>query len=67
MRRLLLIPAVLLVLVGLVFTLQGTNVIKGSALMSGQSQWAVIGLILIIVGLIAAWFGLAPRRNQSGA
>lgn len=65
MRRLLLIPAVLLVLVGLVFTLQGTNVIKGSSLMSGHAQWSVIGLVLIIIGLVVGWFGLGRRRASA--
>ncbi len=65
MRRLLLIPAVLLILIGLIFTLQGVNVLKGSSLMSGHSQWAAIGIVLILVGLILGWFGLGRRRART--
>lgn len=66
MRRLLLVPAVILILVGLVFTLQGFGVLPGS-FMTGERQWAEIGLVLIVVGLVLAWFGLAPRRGRRGA
>ncbi|MBO0703214.1 MAG: hypothetical protein J2P38_09800 [Candidatus Dormibacteraeota bacterium] len=65
MRRLLLIPAVLLILIGLVFTLQGVNVLKGSSLMSGRPQWAAIGIVLILVGLVVGWFGLGRRRTRT--
>ncbi|HZX98135.1 MAG TPA: hypothetical protein VFE92_01370 [Dermatophilaceae bacterium] len=41
---------VLLVLVGLIWTLQGLNVITNSAVMSGKPLWAVIGPIVAIVG-----------------
>lgn len=64
MRRLLLIPAVLLILVGLAFTLQGVNVLKGSSLMSGHPQWAAIGIVLILIGLVFGWFGLGRRRPR---
>jgi hypothetical protein len=41
---------VLLVLVGLIWTLQGLNVITNSAVMSGKPLWAVIGPIVAIFG-----------------
>ena len=41
---------VLLVLVGLIWTLQGLNVITNSAVMSGKPLWVVIGPIVAIVG-----------------
>jgi hypothetical protein len=63
MRRLLLVPAGILILVGLVFTLQGFGVLPGS-FMTGERMWAEIGLGLIVVALILAWFGLAPRRRS---
>jgi hypothetical protein len=50
------------VLVGVVFTLQGTNAIGGSA-MSGHPVWAVVGVILIVVGLGVA--GAAARRGPA--
>jgi hypothetical protein len=41
---------VLLVLVGLIWILQGLNVITNSALMSNKPSWAVIGVIVAILG-----------------
>ena len=49
--------------IGLVFTLQGLDLLGGSA-MSGQHKWAVIGIVLIVVGLGSA--GWAARGRRSG-
>ena len=49
-------------LLGLLFTLQGTNVIGGSA-MSGTTFWAVAGPIIIVIGLAVAAAG-ARRRGR---
>jgi hypothetical protein len=49
-----------LALVGLLFTLQGADVITGSA-MSGTTFWAVAGPIIIVIGLIVATFGVRGR------
>ena len=49
-----------LALLGLLFTLQGTDVISGSA-MSGTTFWAVAGPIIILIGLIVATFGVRGR------
>ena len=40
----------LLVLMGVIWTLQGVNVLKGSTLMSGKPLWAIIGPIVAIIG-----------------
>jgi hypothetical protein len=63
---LLLGPGVLLILVGLVWTLQGFNVLPGSV-MSGSSTWATIGPIVLVVGLVLTVFGivLAVRRRRA--
>ena len=45
------VPGVILGLVGLVWTLQGLNVLRGSA-MSGSSLWGTIGPIVLVVGLV---------------
>lgn len=50
MRRVLIVVAILLLLAGGVWFLQGINVLPGSY-MSGQSQWAVYGGIAILIGL----------------
>jgi hypothetical protein len=54
--------AVLLILAGGVWFLQGINVLPGS-FMSGQTQWAINGGIAIIIG-IGLWV-LANRRKVS--
>lgn len=52
-----------LLLIGLVWALQGIGVLGGSV-MSGHTQWLVIGAILVVIG---AWLirgglrGRAPR------
>jgi hypothetical protein len=64
MRIFLSILAVLIILVGVVWFLQGINVIGGSV-MTGQSQWAIYGGIAFVagVGLLA----FANLRNSSAS
>lgn len=58
------IVGVVLLLIGALWTLQGSNVLAGSA-MSGQSQWLYIGIVLIIVGLIALyWTNMRARTPR---
>jgi hypothetical protein len=45
---------VLLALMGVIFTLQGLNILKGSSVMSGKTLWAVIGPIVAIIGVLVA-------------
>jgi hypothetical protein len=55
------IVGVLLLLLGALWTLQGSNVIGGSV-MSGQSQWLWIGVVAIAIGLgVLYWFNLRKR------
>lgn len=49
------IVVVVIVLAGLLFFLQGTNVIPVGG-MAGQGQWTVIGLGIVIVGLGVLWY-----------
>ena len=51
---------VLVILAGLVWFLQGINVLPGS-FMTGQPQWAVYGAIAILVGAALIFF--ANRRR----
>ncbi len=63
MRWAWLILGVLAILVGIVWTLQGLNILKGSG-MSGNPMWAVIGPILAIIGLaLVGFMTLAGRRR----
>ena len=62
-----LVPGVILGAVGLVWTLQGINVLGGSA-MSGSPLWATIGPIVLLIGLaliaIAIWIAVRRRRTR---
>jgi hypothetical protein len=53
---------VVLVVVGAVWALQGFNVIGGS-FMSGDSVWAVIGPVVIVIGLVLAVVGWRRARS----
>ena len=44
----------LLALIGVVWFLQGVNVLPGS-FMTGQTKWAVYGAITLVVGLAVLW------------
>ena len=54
----------LLVVVGVIWTLQGLDYIGGSA-MSGVALWAVIGPVVAFIGLVMAVSGLRRRRPGS--
>ena len=55
------IGGVLLTLIGLLWILQGVNVIHGSG-MSGHGQYAVLGLV---VGLIGVWLLQGALRRPA--
>jgi uncharacterized membrane protein YhaH (DUF805 family) len=57
-----LVGAIVLI-VGLVFAGQGANLIPGSV-MTGDSKWLIIGLILAIVGIVLIVLGI--RRRPKG-
>lgn len=59
------VSGVILIVVGLVWTLQGVNVLGGSV-MSGSPLWAAIGPVVLVVGvvLIGIGIGLARRRAK---
>ena len=62
-----LVPGVILSGIGLVWTLQGLNVLGGSA-MSGSPLWATIGPIVLVFGLVLIGISIAiawrRRRTQ---
>jgi hypothetical protein len=64
MRWVMLGLGVLLTLIGVVWILQGTGVLLGSV-MTGQSFWAIMGLLALIGGLVLLFFG--ARRRASGS
>ena len=50
MRTAMIVAGVLLLLVGVVWILQGINVLPGS-FMTGQTKWAVYGTITAVIGI----------------
>lgn len=52
---------VLLVLVGVLWALQGLDIIGGSG-MSGETLWAVIGPIVAVIGVGLVVVGLRGRQ-----
>jgi hypothetical protein len=54
----------LMILVGIVWFLQGINILPGS-FMTGQSQWAVAGAGMLIAGGVLLYFN--NRRSDPGA
>jgi hypothetical protein len=64
MRTVLLIVAAILVVFGAVFGLQGIGVLGGSA-MSGEPLWAVVGPILMVIGIVlGVWALRRPARPR---
>jgi hypothetical protein len=64
MRIVLNIIAAILILVGGVWILQGVNVLGGS-IMTGQTQWAVYGVIAGLAGLLL--LVLANRKRSTSS
>jgi hypothetical protein len=51
----------LLVLVGLIWTLQGLGVLKSSSPMTGVTLWAIVGPIVAVTGVV-----LVARAARAG-
>jgi len=64
-KLVLLVLGVLLLLAGIVFSLQGANIITGSSLMSGNSTYIYVGAIVAIIGL--ALLALSARIGNKAA
>ncbi len=60
MKLVLQIVAIVLILGGAVFFLQGINVLPGSY-MTGDPQWAINGGVMIVIGAAILYF--ANRRK----
>ena len=56
------VVGVVVALLGLLFTLQGVGVLKGSS-MSNTTFWSVAGPIIIIVGLALVGVGMRGRSR----
>ena len=62
MKKALLLAGVLLDLTGVVWILQGFNVLPGS-FMTGQMIWAYIGIAVSMIGSVVIW--IAVRGGSS--
>jgi hypothetical protein len=56
------VAGVVLIIAGGIWSLQGFGVI-GGGFMSGNSIWAIIGPIVVVIGLGMAFMGLRRRRS----
>jgi hypothetical protein len=54
-----LILGIILILLGGVWLLQGVGILGGSV-MTGQTFWATVGGILLLVGLVVCAYALRP-------
>jgi hypothetical protein len=64
MRWVLFVVGLLGMVIGVVWTLQGLDVLGGGA-MSGNSLWAIVGPVVVVIGLIVAVWGV--RRGRTSA
>ncbi|HEY7175355.1 MAG TPA: hypothetical protein VH442_10595 [Micromonosporaceae bacterium] len=64
-RATLMVIGVLLVVAGVIWTLQGLDVFGGTSGMNGHKMWAVIGPIVAIVGIVLAVVGARSRSRAS--
>jgi hypothetical protein len=55
------VAGIVLVLIGLLWTLQGLDIITGSS-MSGTTTWSIIGPIVLLVGAFIMSVGIRGRR-----
>jgi hypothetical protein len=59
------IAGVVLCILGAVWTAQGTGALSGSA-MSGHSQFAVLGVVAIVLGIaLLVWAFLGHRKGAA--
>jgi hypothetical protein len=54
------IVAGIVIAIGLVWIGQGSGVLPGSV-MSGDPRWALIGAVLVAVGIVVAWTAFRRR------
>jgi hypothetical protein len=62
MRFLWIVVGLAAIVAGVVWTLQGLDVLGGSA-MSGETTWAIVGPIVAVVGMLVFLFGIRRRDN----
>ncbi|MGE5829190.1 MAG: hypothetical protein ACM30G_12640 [Micromonosporaceae bacterium] len=63
MKVLWIVVGIIALLLGAVWTLQGLDILGGSA-MSGESTWAIVGPIVAALGLLALMVGVRRRDSR---
>jgi uncharacterized membrane protein len=63
MKLALRIVAILLIGMGVVWILQGVNILPGS-FMTGQIQWAYRGAVAVIAGVVLLWAARRPTSSR---
>ncbi len=66
MRILGIVIGVLVLIAGVIFTLQGLNILGGSS-MSGERMWVILGPVVAIVGLVVLLLSLSGRRRSTAS
>jgi heme/copper-type cytochrome/quinol oxidase subunit 2 len=59
------ILAFILIAIGLVWIGQGTAILPGSGPMTGQSFWAWVGVVLVVIGVVIAAAEIRSRRAKT--
>ena len=59
-----LVGGVVLLLVGVLWCLQGSGSMGQTGGMNGKSQWLVIGVIVAVIGLLLVGFGVRGLRTS---
>jgi heme A synthase len=63
MKTAVLLTAAVLIVLGVLFTLQGIGLVGGSV-MTGDRTWAVIGPVLAVIGVVLGGWALRRRAGQ---
>ncbi len=66
MKWLLDIVGVILALLGLVWILQGANILK-VGFMAGQLQYALLGIVVALVGIVLIVYANRPQKHTPSA
>jgi hypothetical protein len=64
MRVVWIVLGILAVAAGILWTLQGLNLVGPEGGMKGDSTWAIVGPIVAVVGLLLLLFGARKRRAE---
>ena len=57
------IVAALLAATGLVFTGQGLGILRGSSAMVDDVRWAIVGVVMVVLGAALAWTAVRNRPS----